>query len=235
VPENELIRKLRKLAKTRGKNMEELLGELEDEKEEKRRVKYWSRELSDSPFINWEELLRKVSQEHEAKRLQREYETLRAIHDYSEKLEALQDHIEAEKLEASKCSESEPRSFQEETLEIEVEEGALQGINVLLDMDVPEGKIPKVESQSSQLGDRNFEMSPNFEFGSEISLGFEVGTSSGEGLVSLSSAGGSVNTGLSSGGKPSGSGSSGSSVSGSSGSSGGSGGGGSGGGSRSGG
>ncbi|MGB9659192.1 MAG: hypothetical protein ACPLY9_01520 [Nitrososphaerales archaeon] len=80
--------------------------------------------------------------EQKAKQLRSEYEALKAVHDYSEKLEALKAHIEAEKQ-----GETEVESVNEDSescFEVEVDDGAIETAETLSEA--------KVASESSEVG-----------------------------------------------------------------------------------
>lgn len=146
--------------------------ESEDEEERKRRERLL---VFKPPFHDWTREVERIIQEHRARQLQRDYETLKTIHDYSEKLEALQKHMGTEKQgrtgevseEASENQGERVSSSGGEGFEVEVDDQTIQGIDVLQDV-----KSKGVESPNAE--------SPTPEGNPEANIGLDWGSDQGD-------------------------------------------------------
>jgi len=99
------------------------IKEKSENNEEERRE-----ELLRIPFSihDWNRYFRLTMLESEADRLQREYEALETIHEYSKRIESLKEQMESENLNS-----------QDESFEIETESETFQNIDILDELNPP--------------------------------------------------------------------------------------------------
>jgi hypothetical protein len=191
--EYDLVRKLREIARKRGKSVEELVAEYENYRESESysndEDKY---EDNDSQFFMIHDFVgdaQRVTQEHHAQQLQREYESLKAVHDYSEKLEALQEHMEMER-KAEGYDESNLEGKTQSGFEIEVNDA-------LHDLDLSSEEVSLyVESSSSETNPEVNSSESGTDISSELGELGETGVSAfGDGSISSGVDGGNGSVG----------------------------------------
>jgi len=197
--ENKIKEKIKELIKRKDKKEEETLEKTEEN----------FPLLEPFSIHDWDKDFKIIALENQDKQLAREYNALKAIHDYSEKLNELQEHMQEENevsLEMQKQSE-----INDENLGFEIEDNEIteniemlskesealsEGENLSSD-EVGDFEVNEELNLSSDLGANDTNVEVNSGIGSEFSsdigssdTGFEFGSSTDLG-TSLGSGNGS--------------------------------------------